>query len=181
MRAIAQASSGAASMRACCRKNSPRLRAVLTPQALALFARMPADAQRHSLNVLHAVRASGIRDADLDAAALLHDVGKLAAEEGGIRLNLWLRSPLVLLDAWSPGTLARFARAQPASGWRYSAYVHREHPRIGAEWAADAGCSQLTCWLIRHHQDAPATVDKDGASESDLRLLEALQKADGAN
>ena len=90
-----------------------RVAQILPPDALALFERMPVDAQRHSLNVLHAVHAAGLRDADLDAAALLHDVGKLAADESGVRLGLWLRRPLVLLEAVSPRTLARLANGGP--------------------------------------------------------------------
>jgi hypothetical protein len=148
---------------------------ILPPHALALFDRMPADAQRHSLNVLHAVQMAGTVDLDLDTATLLHDVGKLAAEDGGVRLNLWLRSPLVLLEAWSPATLQRIASANPSGGLRYTAYVHLEHPRIGAEWAARAGCSDLACWLIRHHQDDPAGIE---GSERSLRLLAVLQAAD---
>lgn len=150
---------------------------ILPPDAYALFERMPADAQRHSLNVLHAVHAAGIRNADLDAAALLHDAGKLAAGEGGIKLSLWLRSPLVLLEAFSPHILARLANEDPASGLRYTAYVHCEHPRIGAEWAAEAGCSERTCWLIRHHQDDVTGVELH-SDEAEISLLKALQAAD---
>ena len=148
---------------------------ILPPKALELFDRMPDDAQRHSFNVLHAVHNSGLQNADLDAAALLHDLGKLAAEDGGVRLTLWLRSPLVLMEAWAPRTLRRIAGNDPAQGWRYTAYVHLEHPRIGAEWAADVGCSELTCWLIRHHQEDLAQV---GGDERRRRLLSALQVAD---
>lgn len=151
---------------------------ILPPQALELFDRMPADAQRHSFNVLHAVHTMGVDDPDLDAAALLHDVGKLTAEDGGVRLSLWLRSPLVLMEAWSPRTLHRVASENPASGWRYTAHVHLEHPRIGAEWAAHTGCSELTCWLIRRHQDNIADAD---CSEHDRRLLAVLQAADNSS
>lgn len=153
---------------------------ILSPEALALFDRMPVDAQRHSLDVLHAVRSTGVRNPDLDAAALLHDVGKLAADEGGVPLGFWLRTPLVLLEAWSPRTLARVASADPAGGWRYTAYVHREHPRIGAEWAVRAACGSLTCWLIRHHQDGLASLEATGAGEPDLQLLRVLQAADSS-
>ena len=119
---------------------------------------MPVGAQRHSLNVLYAVRQAGIVDADLDAAALLHDAGKLAADEAGVRLSPWLRGPLVLLEAWAPAILRRAAHANPTLGWRYAVYVHFEHPRLGAEQARRAGCSELTCWLIEHHQGVAASV-----------------------
>ncbi len=73
--------------------------ALLPADAAAHFLRLPIDAQHHSLNVLFALRQRGFDDPDLAAAALLHDVGKLATEEAGIRTNVWLRGPLVLLDA----------------------------------------------------------------------------------
>ncbi len=151
--------------------------AALPPAALAIFTRMPVDAQRHSLNVLYAVRRAGIVDADLDAAALLHDAGKLAADEAGVRLSPWLRGPLVLLEAWAPAILRRAAHADPARGWRYAVYVHFEHPRLGAEQARQAGCSELTCRLIAHHQDAAASIP---CEERQRMLLEALQRADDA-
>lgn len=159
---------------------------ILTRQAQALFERLPVDVQRHSLNVLHAVHATGVRDPDLDAAALLHDVGKLAADAGGVRLNPWLRSSLVLLEASSPHLLARVANANPASAWRYAAYVHREHPRLGAEMATAAGCSELTCWLIQHHQDhkVPGQEIAGENRDSDERrrqLLQILQAADNSS
>jgi hypothetical protein len=156
-------------------------RAILPPDALALFDRLPLDAQRHSFNVLHSVHAAGFHEADLDSAALLHDVGKLAADEGGVRLGLWLRGPLVLAESLAPSALVRIASADPAQGWRYSVYVHREHPRIGAEWAEAAGCTWRTCWLIRHHQDAIDSLDVQAMDERDMRLLEALQVADGSH
>lgn len=164
---------------------------VLPADATALFDEMPVDAQRHSVNVLHMLRNAGYDDADLDAAALLHDVGKVEAQRTGVSINLWMRGPLVMAEAVSPETLRRQADPVGGTGWRYALYVHFEHPRIGAEWAREAGCSDLTCWLIAHHQDV---VDPDGATddvtdgEADdatddgrYQLLTALQWADGLN
>ncbi len=147
----------------------------LPPEAAALFLRLPVDVQRHSLNVLAAVHERGFYNADLDAAALLHDAGKLAADEAGVRLGPWLRGPLVLLEAFAPARLYSIARDDPARGRRYAVYVYLEHPRLGAERAQQAGCSDLTCRLIRHHQDDPALT---GGGESQRRLLVALQAAD---
>ena len=151
---------------------------VLPPRAVALFDRMPIDAQRHSLNVLQAVRGMGIKDSDLDAAALLHDVGKLSSTCNGPRVGLWLRGPLVVLEATAPALLTSVAKPEPDAGWRYVVYAHREHPSIGAKWAASAGCSALTCWLIRHHQDERSRLESSGVREYELRLLAALQEAD---
>ncbi len=151
---------------------------ILPADALARLIRLPVDAQRHSLNVLHTVHIMGVHDPDLDAAALLHDVGKLAADAGDQPLNLWLRSLFVLMEAWSPETLHCMADSDPQSGIRYTAYVHLEHALIGAEWAKEDGCSDLTCWLVRHHQDA---LDNTYAEAYSLGLLNALQAADNAN
>lgn len=155
---------------------------VLPPAALHLFRRMPVDAQRHSLNVLAGVRALEDDPAgtprDLEAAALLHDAGKLAAEQAGVRIGLWLRGPFVLLDALAPGLAARWASDAPRAGWRYALHVHREHPRIGARWAAAAGCTARACWLIAHHQDSAPPPNADAAT---VRLLRRLQQADNEN
>ena len=85
----------------------------LPPEAAALFLRLPVDVQRHSLNVLATVHERGFYNADLDAAALLHDVGKLAADEAGVRLGPWLRGPLVLLEAFTPARLYSISARRP--------------------------------------------------------------------
>ena len=150
---------------------------LLPPDGFALFLRMPADAQRHSLNVYRMLQSSGHDDPDLAAAALLHDVGKVAADEAGVRINLWLRGPLVLLEALAPDWLNQLAAANPAQGWRYALHVHFEHPAIGAAWAAQAGCTETTCWLIAQHQNKAANTQDQRRQE----LLHALQWADNRN
>ncbi len=150
---------------------------VLTQDAYILFQRMPIDAQRHSLNVLNTLRAAGHDDPDLGVAALLHDVGKVAADEAGVPLRLWLRGPLVLGEAIASDRLQTLTSDAPADGWRYALHVHYAHPQIGAAWARQAGCSALACWLIEHHQDAQVTpIDDENA-----RLLTLLQWADDRN
>ncbi len=155
---------------------SERVAEILPEAAVALFARMPIDAQRHSLNVLYTLCAAGYDQPDLLVAALLHDVGKVAANDAGVRLGLWLRGPLVLLAAIAPAWLDAWAVADPQQHWRYALYVHFEHPQIGATWARATGCTPDACWLIAQHQ---AT----GCLDSDPRcpLLLALQTADGRN
>jgi hypothetical protein len=148
---------------------------VLPAAALPLFLAMPLDAQRHSLDVLGGLWAHGQRHPDLAIAALLHDCGKVAAAQGGIKIGLWLRGPLVLLAALAPRMTASWASPQPAHGWRYVLYVQHEHPAIGAEWAAQAGCSALSCWLIAHHQTPFSAVE---GSDEARKLLMALQRAD---
>jgi hypothetical protein len=176
--------------------------APISAEAMVLFARMPVDAQAHSLRVLKTLRADGTSPGavlpDLAVAALLHDVGKVAADDAGVYLGLWLRGPLVLLEAWRPDLLARLASPHASAGLRYALYVHSQHPQIGADWAGQAGCSALACWLIAHHQDkaifgaaavsAVATAemtDTANAAMFDLttarHCLVRLQWADGRN
>ncbi len=152
-------------------------RALLTANAYRLFAAMPVDAQRHSLNVLHALEQQGAAHGDLAAAALLHDVGKLAADASGAPIRLWLRGPFVLAEALAPALLRRFALRDPQRKYRFAAWVYREHPTIGAFWAYDAGCSQRTCLLIALHQSALPAHAPENEFTSQLR---ALQAADGS-
>ena len=146
----------------------------MSQPAQRLFQRLPPDAQAHSLRVLRQVQAQADTPDALAEAALLHDVGKVAASDAGAYLGLWLRGPLVLLEALWPALVARWAASQPSSSLRYALYVHREHPQIGATFAREAGCSELTCWLIEHHQDKELTGDAVANS-----LLARLQWADG--
>jgi hypothetical protein len=152
-------------------------RSILPEEAWPLFQRMPQDAQRHSLNVLATLQATGHTDPDLAAAALLHDVGKVAAADAGYPLTLWWRGPLVLCEALAPDWLRRRSAPTPSAGWRYVLYVHQEHPAIGARWAEAAGCSPITCWLIAHHQERNPPL----SSDEELGLLHALQWADSNN
>lgn len=153
-------------------------RSLLPPAGLALFAALPADARRHSLNVLHTLERMGPVDADLAAAALLHDVGKLAADVAGAPIRLWMRGPLVLAEAFAPGALRRFAQREPQRRYRYAAWVFREHATIGALWADGAGCTQRTCLLIALHQ---ASIPEGAGSGEFAVQLRALQQADNQN
>ncbi len=146
---------------------------ILPSAAVTLFARMPIDAQRHSLNVLATLQAAGYDQPDLLVAALLHDVGKVAADDAGVPLGLWLRGPLVLLAAFAPKWIDSLAVADPQQGWRYALYVQREHPLIGATWACAAGCTPDACWLIAQHQASACPADDPRCA-----LLLALQAAD---
>lgn len=151
--------------------------AYLPAAAQVRFQTLPVDAQRHSLNVLQTLQQGGAIPLDLAAAALLHDIGKLAADEAGLRINLWVRGPLVLLEKVAPALLKQWASADVTQGWRYLLYVHLMHPAIGAQWAAQWGCTPLTCWLIEHHQDQLKAVTNNEMKQ----LLVLLQWADGLN
>ncbi len=154
-----------------------RLAADLLPSAaFERFSRLPVDARRHSLNVLYDLQRSGYNSRQLFAAALLHDIGKLAANEAGVSINLWLRGPLVLIDAVAPKLSRSLSSNSPTDGWRYALYVHHAHPQIGADWAETDGCSELTCWLIRHHQQQTSIN-----SDERTNFLQLLQRADERN
>ena len=121
------------------------LAAHLSPKGRALFATMSRNDQRHSLTVYRALRARGCDDADLLAAALLHDCGK-----GGGRVRLWVRPPFVLLRAFAPRLLRWLARDN-AAWWRRPFYYAWRHADVGADLAAAAGVSHRTALLIRTH------------------------------
>lgn len=117
----------------------------LPSQGCALFGTMSRNDQRHSLTVYRALRARGCEDADLLAAALLHDCGK-----GGGRVRLWVRPPFVLLRAFAPRLLRWLAR-DDAAWWRRPFYYAWRHADVGADLAAATGVSQRTVLLIRTH------------------------------
>jgi len=144
---------------------------VLPPDAQKLLRRMSVSDQRHSLNVMRTLRRQGHTEPDVLAAALLHDVGKSAAW-----IPPWYRAIIVLTQRFAPGVLAWLTRGEPR-GWRRPFVVHRQHTEIGAEWAAQAGCSALTVSLIRRHQEPLRCAPQDEQE----RLLVALQRADGVN
>lgn len=158
-----------------------RAQQLLPPPALALFQRLPVDTQHHSLNVLRTLQDAGHADPTLLQAALLHDVGKAAAAEAGARLGPWRRSLVVLLEEFAPQQLERWAASHPSAGWRYALHVHIHHPRMGAEWAATAGCSADTCWLIEHHQERYDEQRARTLPPERWTHLQALQRADNMN
>lgn len=121
------------------------LAAHLPPEGRALFGTMSRNDQRHSLTVYAALRERGCDDADLLAAALLHDSGK-----GGGRVRLWVRPPFVLLRAFAPGALRWLAR-DDAAWWRRPFYYAWRHADVGADLAAAAGLSERAVLLIRTH------------------------------
>ncbi|HEY7342852.1 MAG TPA: hypothetical protein VH591_18410 [Ktedonobacterales bacterium] len=121
------------------------LAAHLSPNGSALFATMSRNDQRHSLTVYRALRARGCDDADLLAAALLHDCGK-----GGGRVRLWVRPPFVLLRAFAPRLLLWLAR-DDAAWWRRPFYYSWRHADVGADLAEATGVSKRTALLIRTH------------------------------
>lgn len=132
----------------------------LPESAWPLFNSMPRNDQRHSLNVLRSLRAADHAEPALMQAALLHDVAK---STGGVAL--FHRVAVVLIKIVWPGWLARMAQAPaPARGDpRYPFWAHANHPQLGAEMAAAAGCDPLAVTLIRRHQETSGGAGEQGS------------------
>ena len=136
---------------------------VLPDRAFALYRAMPVADRRHALDVVDRLLASGHDDADLLAAALLHDAAK------GDRMRLWHRAGGVLLEALAPRARRRRARAPPRAG-RPPFHHYQPHRRQSAAHAASAGCGPRVGAFIIGRVD-----------EADARLVAALKDADDAS
>ena len=136
-----------------------------------LFCEMPPMDQHHCLAVFRALREAGHDDPSLLEAALLHDVGKTL---GPVRIGH--RVLAVLGKTFFPAPWNEMEE-QPGT-WRYPFFVHRRHAALGAELAAQAGCTPDVVWLVAHHEDERSDVEPGDSRGS---LLEALQAADQSN
>ncbi len=140
-----------------------------------LFFRMALNDQRHCLEVYRLLRSQGHADADLLRAALLHDCGKALG-----RIALWQRVALVLVRVARPTLLDWLAGSGASSSdraWRYAFYIQREHARLGADLASQAGASPATVAYIRRHETPLETTPRTPEAE----LLLALQRADSVS
>jgi len=138
-------------------------RGLLNDSAWRLFTGMPVADRRHALDVVARLRAAGLDDPDLLAAALLHDVAK------GGRMRLWHRIAGVLLEAVSPALLRRLASDDPDS-WRHPFHLYLHHGRLSADLAELAGCPERTLAFLRGTPE-----------ETDVPLAAALRVADDAS
>ncbi len=122
--------------------------ALLTDGQRALFSSMTLRDQQHCLGVYHKLRDEGHDDVDLLVAALLHDAGKG-------KIALWHRVAFVMLDAASPSLLDRLTRPGDSSHWREALFRCRNHAKLGAALAQQAGSSEQVVHLIREedHDD----------------------------
>lgn len=148
------------------------VRQVLTPGEACLFAELQPSEQAHAVRVFrevqHRCRQQGFEPpADLQVAALLHDVGKARCP-----LRVWERVMVVLGNALLPEAVGRWGKAAPR-GWKRAFVVAAQHPAWGAEMAARQGTSPRAAALIRRHQE-------HALSEED-RLLAILQAVDDKN
>lgn len=149
--------------------------AYLPPAARTLFDSMPHNDQRHSFQVLRTLRGAGQNHPALMQAALLHDAAK---STGGV--TLLHRVAVVLIKVARPRWLARWAErpAPRREDLRYPFWTHANHPRLGAELAAAAGCEPLAIVLIGRHQAHPSISTGDALADE---LLAALYAADDDN
>ncbi|MFL5760787.1 MAG: HD domain-containing protein [Thermomicrobiales bacterium] len=122
----------------------------LTDEQAIAFRELSQHDQAHLCRVAQRLITEGDPNEDLIVAALLHDIGKVSTTG---RVRLIDRIAKVLLARFAPRILARLT-ARPTHKWFEGLYLAVKHPAIGAERAAALGCSQRTCWLIAHHEDA---------------------------
>ncbi|MBP6788060.1 MAG: HD domain-containing protein [Candidatus Promineofilum sp.] len=143
--------------------------AALSPAERVLFDDFSAADQWHSYRVLCDLRRAGYNNADLWAAALLHDVGKTR-----FPLSAWDRTLIVVGAALFPNRVGRWGQGA-AESRRRPFVVRAQHPEWGAEMAAAVGSGPVVVELIRRHQDKPPAEDELAD------LLRALQWADDQN
>ncbi len=138
----------------------------LSPSQIVLFRRMDASEQAHAFQVFERLKATGQTDADLLAAALLHDVGKVL-----FPLSILDRVVIVLGKRLFRRRSVHWSEGTPKS-FRRPFVVAAHHPQWGADLAEKAGASRRTVDLIRFHQETSTNEDP---------LLLALQSADDEN
>jgi hypothetical protein len=127
---------------------------LLPENAATAFRALPRSDQSHALRVHIALRARGETDADLLAAALLHDFGK----QPGIGVTQ--KTVRVLLARW-PRLLQWIGRDRaPLRRWRRGMARLLDHATIGADIAEQWGCSAATVAIIRasHEANQPEIV-----------------------
>ena len=110
----------------------------LLPGEVALWVRQSGPDRRHAIGVARAVVATLGPSADrpVVAAALLHDVGKVAAGLGTF--------------ARVPATLLGMAFGRDRWGGRLGTYLR--HDAVGADLLRQAGAAPLTvAWAAEHH------------------------------
>lgn len=144
------------------------LLSLLTAEQRQRFEELLAFDQQHLCRVAIHLKEQGVTDTDVLVAGLLHDIGKV---DGKTHVRLPDRVVKVVLKRASPGTLRSVADAYP-NGRLGGLALTMLHPEIGARTAADLGCSERTCWLIRNHEAESDLGDAD---------LARLQAADFAS
>lgn len=148
---------------------------VLSPALMALFLRLQASEQVHSLRIFHRLREQGEKNQELLAAALLHDIGKTRHP-----LRIWERVLVVMGKALFSSQVKCWGQGPPY-GWRRAFVIAEQHPAWGAELAMQAGASPLTVALILRHQNTRPGKKKNVPQEHlpfEDQLLHRLQRLD---
>ncbi|MFZ5809131.1 MAG: HD domain-containing protein [Chloroflexota bacterium] len=135
---------------------------------------MPPSEQAHALRVCKLLLHEGEREADLLAAALLHDIGKSLYP-----LRIWERVWIVLYHRVFEHRFlgAHFRMGKEGHGppwWARPMMITSQHPEWGARMLEEKGASPITVWLVRNHQE-PIEKALDGRAEE---MLEMLRRAD---
>ncbi len=144
---------------------------LLPPAAVKLFEALPHQDQRHGMDIALALRDAGVAEPAVLAAALLHDAGKIHGA-----LTLFHRTAVVLLQAGHPSLLHALGDEE-RQDWRRPFWVHLHHAELGAQLAQEAGCEELTVWLIRHHHQPAQEISEPGRRA----WLELFQRLDNSH
>ena len=143
------------------------LAAWLTPIQHSAFRELPLHDRAHLVRVGRSMIRQAPDNQELIIAAFLHDLGKAYQ---GFHVRLIDRVTKVLLQAISHRLLQMLATMPPAR-FRGGLALAVHHPEIGARLARELGCTDRTCWLIAHHEEASAFNDPE------LALLAAIDDA----
>lgn len=145
--------------------------AQLLPGERRLWRRMRGPDRRHAVAVARS-SAQLLEDAgetprrEILAAALLHDVGKVASPLGAFGRTAATVTAVVLGPE-------RLAVCNDSSGWRAAVRLYVEHDRVGGQLLREAGSDPFTiAWAEQHHEPPERwTVDP--------RIGRLLNTADG--
>jgi hypothetical protein len=141
---------------------------VLSPEQRRLFTLLQPQEQAHSLEVYDRLVDQGEKDANLLAAALLHDIGK-----AGYPVHIWERVVVVVMKAVFPNLVKTWGQKPETARWQRPFIVAEKHPLWGAALAQAAGVSPLTYQLILRHQQ-PRQSGGDSLEDSLLHKLQIV-------